>query len=220
MPPKSPRAALTADRIIQTAMQIADQAGLDQLSMRRIAQQLGVTAMSLYNHVDDKDALIDHMLNSVMAELDRPDPNGDWQEQLRLRSRSLRDALLRHPWAAAPLSSRIVLGDAITQDIEARLGCLIAAGFSYALADWALNALDSFIYGYTMLEQNMPVEPKDYRMAAATYIDQIPQDRLPHMHAAALAIITGDYDGLTQFEFGLDLLLEGLARRLRAAGSA
>ena len=99
-------------------------------------------------------------------------------------------------------------------DINATVGCLVTAGFSYAQADWARNAIDSHVYGYTMQELNIPVEPDEYRAAAAQYLPMISNTDYPFMHEAAVQIIEGKYDGLTQFSFGLELVLDGLKRWL------
>ncbi len=208
---RKPR-ALTRDKVITQAMALADQDGFDALSMRKLAASLDVTAMSLYNHVTGKDDLLDLMLNRVVAEFELPQIDGPWDEMMRRRAGSMRQALLRHRWAPALLISKIALGTEILRDINATLGCLITAGFSYAQADWARNAIDSHVYGYTMQELNFPVAPEQYQAAAAQFLPMISRQDYPFMHQAAMQIIEGKYDGMTRFSFGLELILDGLAR--------
>lgn len=212
MPNTQQRPPLTPVRITTAAIALADAEGVEALSMRKVAGALGVSAMSLYNHVTDKDALIGRMLDHVAAEFTRPDPTIPWQDAMRQRAWSMRAAFLRHPWAPPLLVSRIVLEPAILEDIDATLACLIGAGLSYKQADWVKTALESHVYGYTMLELNMPVAEADYGEAAAEALPAIRPEQYPFMHGAAQAIITGSYDGKTEFGFGLDIILDGLNR--------
>lgn len=205
---------LSREKIIGHALDLADKEGIEALSMRRLAATLGVTAMSIYNHVSSKDDLLDQMLDRVVGEFDSPQIGGDWAAAMRRRAISAHASLLRHSWAAHPLLSRISLGPAILYDIDRTVGCLVTAGFSYAQADWARNALDTHIYGYTLQELNYPVSPEQYRNAAQQFLPMIPEEQYPYMHAAAQQIISGAYDGKTRFDFGLDLILEGLQRWL------
>ncbi len=180
--------------------------------MRKLASGLGVTAMSIYNHVANKDELLSLMLDHVVGEFERPAIDGDWKDLLQRRAHSMRQAFLRHPWAPPLLISTITNGTQTMADIDATLGCLINAGFSYAQADWARNAIDSHIYGYTLQELNFPVEPSEYKTAAAQYLPVISKAEYPFLHGATMALVEGEYDGVTHFEFGLNLILEGLDR--------
>lgn len=204
------RRVLNAEDIVSRALKLADKDGFDNLSMRKLAGSLGVTAMSLYNHVAGKDDLLDLMLNRVVAEIESPTVGGGWEVMMRRRAHSMRQVLLRHRWAPNLLISKIAMGEAILRDIDATVGCLVTAGFSYGQADWARNAIDSHVYGYTMQELNYPVEPGEYRAAATQYLPMIPKSEYPFMYGAALAIVEGEYDGLTRFDFGLELILGGL----------
>lgn len=206
------RRDLTAAKIVDTALALADADGIEALSMRKLADALGVTAMSLYNHVSSKDALLDLMLDRVIGEIESPRADAAWDQMMRRRAHSMRQALLRHRWAAILLMSRITVGPALLRDMDATLGCLTSAGFSYAQADWARNVLDSHIYGYTLQELNFPVAPQNYKQAANHYLPLVPASDYPYAHQAARQIIDGAYDGMTDFTFGLDLILDGLQR--------
>lgn len=216
--PEAKRPGLSVDRIVASAVALADQDGVDGLSMRKLATHLRVTAMSLYNHIDGKDALLDAMVDHVVGEIQSPDIGAPWRPMMERRARSMRAALLRHRWAAPLLMSRIVMGDAILRDSEATLGCLITAGLSYAQADWARTAIDSHVYGYTAIELTFPVAPDAYQATAAQYLPQFDKQSFPFSHEAARQVAEGDYDGITQFDFGLSLILDGLDKWIAQTG--
>ena len=203
---------LTPDLIVGKAIALADAAGIQKLSMRKLAAALDVTAMSLYNHVKNKEDLLDLMLDQVVAEFARPDVDGQWDDMIRRRAHSMRTALKAHPWALSLLTSRINLGAAMFADMNATTGCLITSGFSYAQADWAKNAVDSFTYGYVLQEMNFPVEPDQYQATARQFLPMISKADYPHFHGAAVAVAEGAYDGQTDFDFGLSMVLDGLRK--------
>jgi AcrR family transcriptional regulator len=211
----APRLPLSRARILDQALQIADRSGIAALSMRKLADDLGVKAMSLYNHVQNKDDIIDGIVDQIVSEIELPDPQSPWQSAMRQRANSVHSVLLRHPWATLELVSRVNVGPAMLRYIDATLGCLCEAGFSLEMADHAWNAIDSHIYGYTLQELNFPFKPEEYSAAAESFIARIPANKYPYMHALSQKIITGHYDGLNDFEFGLDLILEGLSQQLK-----
>ncbi|MEV6359317.1 TetR/AcrR family transcriptional regulator C-terminal domain-containing protein [Nocardia asteroides] len=207
MPPRTP---LTRDHVLRAAIGIADQDGLDALSMRRLAKAVGVEAMSLYNHVANKDDLLDGIIDLVVAEISVPAAGGDWQAELRRRAISAHEVLLRHRWATGLLGSRVTVGPAMLRYIDATLACLVTAGFTYEQADRAWNALDSHIYGFTLQAVNFPLDPTEYVSAARHFLPLIPPETHPHMHTLTTLVINGTHSGLADFTFGLDLLLNGL----------
>jgi AcrR family transcriptional regulator len=209
-PDKSEALPLNRDRILRTALHLADAGGIEALSMRKLAQELGVQAMSLYNHVANKDDLLDGMVDLVVGEIAVPDLTLEWKTAMRRRAISAYQVLSRHPWAIMALMSRINVGPAMLRYIDATLGCLKEAGFSYELADHAWNAIDSHIYGFTLQELNFPLEAADYSETAGQFVDQIPAAQYPYMNHLTQLVIAGTYDGLHEFEFGLELLLNGL----------
>ncbi|MEV0059109.1 TetR/AcrR family transcriptional regulator C-terminal domain-containing protein [Nocardia sp. NPDC050718] len=210
-----PRTPLTRERVLRAAIDLADQEGLDALSMRKLAKAVGVEAMSLYNHVANKEDLLDGIVDLVVAEIYVPRADGDWRAELRHRATSAHEVLLRHRWATGLLGSRVNVGPAMLRYIDATLACLITAGFSYEQADRAWNALDSHIYGFTLQAINFPLDPAEYASAAERFLPLIPLETHPHMHALAALVIDGTHSGIADFTFGLDLLLGGLEQLLR-----
>lgn len=203
---------LSRERVLQAALQLADGEGLEALSMRKLAQVLGVKAMSLYNHVANKDDLLDGMVDRVVSEIEVPDLATDWKTAMRRRATSAHTVLLRHPWATMAIVSRVNVGPAMLRYVDSTLGCLREAGFSFEMADHAWNAIDSHIYGFTLQELNFPFEAADYSQVAADYLSLIPIDKYPYLNQLTHHIIDRRYDGLHDFEFGLELILDGLER--------
>lgn len=211
---RSRRAPLSRERVVAAAVQLADADGIDTVSMRSLARRLGVEAMSLYNHVGNKDDLLAAMIDVVVSEIALPSASDDWKAEIRKRALSARDAFGRHPWAPPLLVSNLFPGPATLRYVDATLGCLHAAGFSYPMADHAWNAIDSHIYGFTLLEQNFPIEPDGYAEAARQYLPVLPAERYPHLHALTTLVADGVHDGANEFRLGLDILLDGLERTL------
>lgn len=201
---------LSRERVLLAALRLADAEGLEALSMRNLAQELGVKAMSLYNHIKNKDDLIDGIVDIVVGEIEVPDFKLDWKTAMRRRAISAHEVLLRHPWATMPIVSRINIGLAMLRYVDATLGCLHEAGFSLEMADHIWNAMDSHIYGFTLQELNFPVEAENYSEAAKEGLPLIPAEQYPYMNYLTHEVIERRYDGLHDFEFGLDLILNGL----------
>ncbi len=201
---------LSRERVLLAALRLADAEGLEALSMRNLAQELGVKAMSLYNHIKNKDDLIDGIVDIVVGEIEVPDFKLDWKTAMRRRAISAHEVLLDHPWATMPIVSRINVGSAMLRYVDATLGCLHEAGFSLEMADHIWNAMDSHIYGFTLQELNFPVETENYSEAAKEGLPLIPAEQYPYMNDLTHEVIERRYDGLHDFEFGLDLILNGL----------
>jgi AcrR family transcriptional regulator len=215
MPKKShsnplPPLPLSRERVLDAALRLADEAGIEALSMRKLAEVLGVKAMSLYNHVANKDDLLDGMVDRVIGEIEVPNLRLDWKAAMRRRANSAHEVLLRHPWATMPIVSRINVGSAMLRYVDTTLGCLVEAGFSFEMADHGWNAIDSYIYGFTLQELNFPLEVSDYPEVAASFIPMIPRQQYPYMNQLSHRVIDGSYNGLHDFEFGLELILNGL----------
>lgn len=206
------RSPLTRGRIIAAAVALADEQGVEKLSMRGLAKRLRVEAMSLYNHIADKNDLIDGMVDHVAGEIILPTRDAHWKEALRQRAMSAHAVLIRHPWAGMLMGLRLNAGPNTLAHFEAVLAHLVGAGLSYEMADHAMNAIDNHIRGFALQELNFPIKPKDYAQAAQDCLPQLPPGTYPHMRALAEKVSSGAYDGLNDFSFGLDLILDGLER--------
>jgi AcrR family transcriptional regulator len=206
------RVPLTRERVLREALRVADESGIEAVSMRRLGQLLGVEAMSLYKHVADKEDLLDGIADLVMAEIEPPVADPDWRAGIRRSAISAHDALRRHPWAGPVIESRLRPGPARLRYLDAVIGALRAAGFSLPMVANAFMALDSHIYGFTMQELNMPFAieeaPQVVAMLARTVFAEY-----PNVFAMAELAAAGDESIPVDFEFGLDLILDGLERR-------
>lgn len=196
-------------------MRLADEGGLDELSMRRLAGALGIEAMSLYHHVPNKDAILDGMVDLVFEEIELP-PRDDWKPALRRRMTSMREVLVRHRWALRILESRRTPGAATLAHHDAVLGCLRGAGFSVALAAHAYAVLDSYVFGFVHTELALPFQGPDETQAVATAIvEGIPAGMYPHLvELATTRVLAPGYAYANEFPFGLELILDGLERAL------
>ena len=212
------RRPLTRKRVLRAAMVQADRGGLEELTMRKLADALHVAPMALYRHVANRDDLIDAMIDVVFSEIEVPSPAVDWRTAMRRRGISLRDALQRHRWATGLMESRAHPGPANLGHHDAVLGNLRASGFSLELAAHAYSALDSYIYGFALTKMNLPFDAStDMSEMADRMLEPFPADTYPHLvefitdHAMKPGY---DYGG--EFEYGLDLVLDGLERAARA----
>ncbi len=208
---------LTRNAVVAAGIALVDRDGLGRLSMRALAASLGVEAMSLYNHVRNKDDLIDAMVDVVVSEITRPDDRADWRGALRERALSMRAVFTRHPWAPQLISGRLNTGPNMLALFDATIGCLHAAGCDYPEADRFCNAMDSLIYGFHVLEQSFPIPPDQYSDAARTFLPQLDPQRLPHLHAMAVMVAEQRHSGLPDFGLAVDLILDAIARRIASA---
>lgn len=207
------RGALSRERVCRKAIQLADKHGLEAVSMRRLARALGVEAMSLYHHVANKDEVLNGMVDLVAGEIAVPVVGGDWRAAMRERALSAHAVFLRHRWAPGLFVARVNVGPAMLRLVDATLGCLHTAGFSYELADAAWNALDSHLYGFTLQELNFPIAAEDYGAAAREFLPMLSVESHPHLRALAERVGAGEHSGRPDFEFGLRLVLDGLERK-------
>lgn len=206
----APQMPLSRERVLRAALVLADRDGIEALSMRKLAGELGIKAMSLYNHVENKNDILDGITDLVVSEIESPDLGTDWKTAMRRRANSAHEVLLRHPWATMEIVSRVNIGSAMLTYINATLGCLHQAGFSLEMADRAWNAIDSHIYGFTLQELNFPFETAEYAEVARHYLYLVPADKYPYMNYLTHKIIDGSYNGVHDFNFGLELILNGL----------
>lgn len=209
-----PRPVLSRDRVLRSAISIADREGIEALSMRKLGKTMQVEAMSLYNHVSNKEDLIDGIVDMVFAEIALPPDSGEWKESLRRRAISAHEALRRHPWAIALMQSRAKPGPATLRHHDSVLGCLRTAGFTIGMAAHAVSVMDGYIYGFALQQRSLPFHSSEEVAAVAENILQaLPADEYPHLSEMIIdhALKPG-YDYASEFEFGLNLILAGLAR--------
>jgi AcrR family transcriptional regulator len=209
------RRPLTRERVLRAALKLADDGGLEALSMRNVAKQLGVEAMSLYNHVANKEDLLDGLIDIVFSELEFPAPGeADWNVAMRARAISIREALNRHRWAVGLMEGRMNPGPANIRYHDQVMGVLREGGFSFRDAVHAYSAQDAYIYGFALQEKHLGFETPE---ESAEKIDmqrrEVPQmDQFPYLLEVAMELQTAGYDFDTEFLFGLDLILDGLER--------
>ena len=214
-----PRVPLSRERVLQAAIRIADEGGIDTLSMRRLAKELGVEAMSLYNHVANKDEILSGIVDIVASEVEMPANRGNWKAEVRRSAISAHDEFLRHRWACplmmrttSPIPSRM-------RWMEWLLRTLREAGFSPNLTHHAYHTLDSHITGFTLWQVSFPFETREELVdLAEDFLPKIPADEYPYViEHAKEHLAEPDPDEPNEFEFGLDLILDGLERMRDAA---
>jgi len=198
--------------VIEAAVRLADAGGLDALTMRRLGEELNVEAMSIYNHVANKEDLINGMADAVFGEIELPSHSDDWKTAIRKRSISFREVLARHPWATTVRDSGANPGAATLRHHDRVIGTFRNGGFSVAAAAHAFSAVDSYIYGFAMQEKSLPfTTPEEVAAMAEIMLAQLPRSEYPY-----LAELTADYvlkPGYfygDEFLVGLDLILDGL----------
>ena len=211
--PKRTRQKLSRDLVLRTALHIADEDGIEAVSMRRLGQALHVEAMSLYKHVAGKEDILDGIADLVMDEVPVPDRDLPWRIALRQSAIATYRALLRHPWAGPVLESRRNPGPRRTGYLDAVVSILLGAGFSLPDVARAFMAVDSHVYGFALTVLAWPFDLRDSPEQAAIMADETFGDAFPGLRAMAELAIVGP--GVpVEIEFGLDLILDGLERRL------
>ncbi|GEM47234.1 TetR/AcrR family transcriptional regulator [Deinococcus cellulosilyticus] len=212
------RPRLSRERVLQKAIEIADQEGIQALTMRKLAQEMGVEAMSLYHHFANKDRLLDGMIDLVFAEIELP-TEGPWKSRIQTRSLSARTALTRHRWALGLMESRTSPGPETLRHHNAVIECLRSSGFSVAATAHAYSLLDSYIYGFALQQINLPFTRFEEGDAAAESIMmEVAAGAYPHLTELAVEhVLKPGYDYTREFEIGLEIVLEGL-EKLRDRG--
>jgi AcrR family transcriptional regulator len=198
--------------VLGAAVLLADEDGLESLTMRELGLRLGVEAMSLYNHVANKDDLLDGMVDLVVSEIELPSDTVDWREAMRRRAISAQSVFSRHPWVSALVDSRESSGPARLRYFEWVIGTLRRAGFTLELAVRTFSLLDSYIYGFGRQQLNVSagrdIKPEEAREA---FLRAIPADEYPYLREMVVEYaMNSGYDESADFGFGLDLILDGL----------
>jgi AcrR family transcriptional regulator len=213
------RKPLNRERVLQAAVRLADDRGLEELSMRKLAQELGVEAMSLYNHVENKDDILDGIVDFVAREIELPAAEADWKSAIRRNTISARDVYVRHKWASNLAIGRQAGGPARTQHSDWLLRTLREAGFADDVIYHAYHVLEAYVLGYTTLQLSFPYTGEEIKGMAAKYLEEFDAEAFPDVAEHIRQHMEPHEDETGGFEFGLDLILDGL-ERLRNGGTA
>lgn len=209
---RADRLGLSRERVLAGAVAVADADGIAALTIRSLAQHLGVKSMSLYYYVANKGEILDGIVDVVFNEIELPTADDDWRSALRRRAGSAREVLRRHPWAVGLLESRTSPGPATLRHHDAMIGTLRHAGFSLPLTAHAYALIDSYVYGFAVQEASLPFEGSDtVAEVTAPMIAQLAAETYPHLVELATGhVLQPGYDFGNEFEFGLELILDGL----------
>ncbi len=215
-PPK--RTPLSRARVLRAAIALADARGAEELTMRKLAKELGVEAMSLYNHVANKTDLLDGMVDIVFGEIEAPAAGGDWKAELSKRAASTREALNRHRWAIGEMEGRTTHGPNNLHIHNAVLGCLRAAGFSIEMTVHAMSVQDAYIYGFALQQSDMSSQtPEDFAAEAQRQMVDYAEALSDYPHLVEVVgghVAKAGYDYDNEFTFGLDVILDRLEQLL------
>jgi AcrR family transcriptional regulator len=207
------RGPLTRDQVLRAAVRLADEGGLETLSMRRLGQELRVQAMSLYKHVANKDDILDGIADLIVGDFEVPAGDVDWRTAIRRSAVSAHQVLLGHPWASGLIESRVNVGPARLRYLEGVIGTLSAAGFPMPSVVRVIMTLDSYTYGFVLQELAWPFTPDDAQAAATDFSQGLPAGQYPNLLAMADMAQSTHGGALVDFEFGLDLILDAIERR-------
>ena len=215
------RARLSRGRVLRAAVAVADAGGIGSLTIRSLAQELGVKPMSVYHHVANKEEILDGIVDIVFGEIDLPSVGGDWRSEMHRRATSARGVLRRHPWAIGLLESRTSPGPATLRHHDAVLGTLRGAGFSVEMTAHAYALIDSYVYGFALQEAALPFEgPETVAEVAEPMMEQFSTGDYPHLAEMATEyFIQPGYDFGNEFEFGLGVILDALTTSIPGEGS-
>jgi AcrR family transcriptional regulator len=221
-PRRRRRGTLSRERVLSAALVLADEGGLESLTMQAIGRRLGVQAMSLYRHVENKEDLLDGLVDLVLSEIELPMNPADWKAAMRQRAISARQVFARHRWAiglAGESWSQRRPGAVTLRHHEWVLGVLLEAGFSVTVAGHAYNLLDCYIYGFALQEASLTYDSAEEQaeVGQAT-LQQLPPDEYPHLARVAREFIEAGSEYGAAFEFGLDLILDGIERAQAGLG--
>ena len=208
---------LSREIVLNSAFEYVDKHGIDQLSMRNLAQTLNVKAMSLYNHVKNKGDVIESITDNLIGLLDF-EIALNWQDTIKNRATSLKDLLLKHSWGVLPLMYGFHTGEHITKDFDKSIGILRRVGFTYALCDQIISSINTYVYGYVLSRINFPIEETSYQEIAKTYKDFYPKDKYPYLREMSCEISMGHYSGITNFDLGLSFIIKGIEATINNKG--
>lgn len=213
-PSVEPRVPLSRERVLLAAIALADERGIESLTMRALGEQLGVEAMSLYYHVANKDKLLDGMVDLVYGEIELPSGEADWKTTIRRVATSAHQALSRHRWAITQMETRTRPGPANLRHHDSVIRTFREAGFSIKQAIHAFSVLDSYISGFALQQLTMPFDTsEELAEMAESILAQFPADEYPHLAETITEHVTkAGYDYADEFEVGLELILDAIER--------
>ena len=208
------RVALSRERVLRGAITVAQAAGIESLTMRSLAAELGVKPMALYHYVANKEEILDGIIDVVFSEIDLVAVEADWRSALRHRTISARRVLARHRWAISLMESRKAPGPATLRQHDSVIGALRRAGFSMPMTAHAYSLLDSYVYGFALAEAGLAFDnPETVPDLAEAFVAQLPTADYPNLAAFVTEhVLMPGYEYGDEFEFGLDLILDGLER--------
>jgi AcrR family transcriptional regulator len=208
--------------VLSSALAVADAGGIASLTIRSLAEHLGVKPMSVYHYVANKDEILDGIVDLVFGEIELPSAGGDWRSAMSRRADSARTALKRHPWAIGLMESRTAPGPATLRHHDAVIGALRAAGFSVAMTAHAYALIDSYIYGFALQEVSLPFNgPETVGDVAEPMLRQFPNGEYPHFAEMATEyVLQPGYDFGDEFDFGLTVILDALTNLIPDNGSS
>jgi AcrR family transcriptional regulator len=210
------KAPLNLERTLRVALVIADDDGLEAVTMRRLARDLGVEAASLYHHVNGKNQILDGLVDVVAAEIERPLPSTDWRAAISERAHNTRAVLRRHPWAVSLMASRSRPGPATLGLLETGIRCFREGGFSIVEAAHAISVVDSYVHGFVLQEVNLPFRDES-ELAAMTgaIMETFPASEFPYLFELTVEhVLAPGYDYGNEFDSGLKVVLDGAAALL------
>jgi AcrR family transcriptional regulator len=201
--------------VLQGALAVADAGGLESLTIRSLAHELGAKPMSVYYHVANKSEIIDGIVDLVFSEIELPAPDGDWRAGMHRRAASARSVLHRHPWAIPLLQTRTKPGPATLRHHDAVIGSLRSAGFSVTMTAHAFALIDSYVFGFALSESALPINgPETVTEVATSMMPSGAPDLYPHLiEFTTEHILKPGYDYGAEFDFGLTMILDGLSRQ-------
>lgn len=219
--PTDDRPPLTPQLVLTGAVRLADEIGMEAFTMRKLAAALDVKPMTIYHHVENKEAIIDGMVDLVFGEITPPPAGEHWKTAIRIRCISARQVLNRHPWAPPLMESRISPGPETLAHHDAVLGCLRRGGLSLGLTAHAYAIIDSYLYGFALQEAHLPHHGgEEIAELAVVMVEAFPVDLYPHLvELTTQHVLQPGYSFGNSFEFGLDLILDGIERASQQPGS-
>jgi AcrR family transcriptional regulator len=210
------RARLSREKVLNGAVAVADRDGIAGLTIRSLAAELGVKPMSVYHHVANKDEILDGIVDLVFGEIELPTIGGGWHEEMRRRAASAREAMRRHPWAIGLVETRTSPGPSTLKHHNAVIGTLREAGFSIEMTAHAFALIDAYVYGFALSEATLPINgPETVTEVAEQMMEFFTAEDYPHLLEFSVEhVMKPGYDYGREFEFGLGVVLDGLAKAM------